>query len=102
MWSKVAKFISQLVPKLIKDHLVKFVMKLAGLSGGIWAWVIGKIAIFAWKKADKEIQSGARVKDQENVDEKLNEKYQEDMKNGASEEILIEDETAILNGGHHR
>ena len=101
MWSKIAHVISVIVPQLIKTYLVPFVMGLMGLAGGIWTWIVGFVLSFAWKKAEEEIDSEARLADQTNTDEELNKKYQEDIKNGASETDLIKDETDILNGGRN-
>lgn len=74
-------------------------MRAIGVSGGFLAtalsFIVGKLFSLIKSKAE----SAARIKDQENLDKKINDEYQKDLIEQAPEEKLIEDETNILNGG---
>lgn len=104
MWQKLAKALNYFVTNYLEKYLVSAALSALGLAGGFWGWIVGKVLSIAvslgWKKANREIQSGARIADQTAVDHELNHKYQEDIKNDVPEDQLIKDELDILNGGH--
>ena len=95
--------ITQKLNSWMKSHglkwLVSFLAKAAGITGGFWIWLIGLAAKFGWKKADKEIQSAARIEDRRVEDVVREETYKKHKKEKASEEQLIKDELDILNSG---
>lgn len=99
MWLKLVVFIKSIAPDVIKKYVVSAILKLAGVSGGAWTWIVTNVLLKAWILFIDLIASLARLADQKNIDEKLNKKYQDQIKNGASENELIESETDILNGG---
>ena len=98
-WTRMVSILSGFVPGFIKDYVAPYILKMAGVSGGIWTWIVAQAVKLGWKKVEKEISQEARLADQTATDEALNEKYQEDIKNAAPEEFLIKDELDLLNGG---
>lgn len=82
--------------------LTSYAAKALGVAGGFKLWLLGLAVKWGWKKADKEIQSGARLADRTESDTEIREEYQNKIEGGASEEELIESEESILNGGRSR
>lgn len=101
-WAKVAERLNLFVKKYLIDVATSASLKALGLAGGFWAWIVGLALKLGWKKADKEIQSQARLADRTQSDKEIREEYQDKIKEGASEEELIESEESILNGGRTR
>ena len=98
-WVDVAGALNNVFNNIVKPAIVSGILTALGLAGAFWTWLVGLFVSWGWTKADKEIKSQARLKDQENVDDALLNKYKEDIKNDVPESQLIEDETNILNGG---
>lgn len=98
-WQKLVEIVYTFLQKYVTGALVSAFMKAVGWSSGfvsgILAWAIGK----GLEKGAEIADSAARIEDQEALDEKLETKYQEDIKHGAPEPELIQDEEDILNGG---
>ena len=97
MWQKLAKVFSGFMERYGKSYLVSAVSKAVGVAGGFWGWLIALLIKLGWKKANKEIQSGARLADRTSSDKEVLEQYQEKIKNGVSEDELIESELDLLN-----
>ena len=101
MWQQLMKALEDLFKTKLRDLLVSLVAKAIGVASGFNIWLIKMGITIVWKKADKELESAARLADQKKVDEDLNKKYQEDIKNGKSEADLIKDESRLFNGGRN-
>jgi hypothetical protein len=102
MFSKIVEILDSIVPDLIKKYLVNMIMGAIGVAGSFWAWIIGFGLKYLWKKEiEPTIDSAAHIEDQKEVDQKLNDTYQKDIKDKVDEKKLISDETDILNGGRH-
>lgn len=98
MWVAAVGFLKRILG-FLKKPFVAFILKAAGLSGGIVTWIATYLIGKGIDSGTKELDNIAHEADQTAKDEELEKKYQEDLKNGASEEELIKDETDILNGG---
>ena len=101
-WAKVASWFNYFFKKYGIDMVTSAVLKALGFAGGFWTWLVGLAVKLGWKKADKEIQSQARLADRTQSDKEIREEYMEKIEEGASEEELIESELDILNGGRKR
>ena len=101
-WAKLADWLNYFVKKYLIDVATSSVLKALGLAGGFWTWLVGLAVKLGWKKADKEIQSQARLADRTQSDKEIREEYLNKIKEGASEEELIKSESDILNGGRKR
>lgn len=99
MWVKLAKLFSSFMQSKGVALLTSYALKALGIAGGFWGWLVGIAVKWGWKKADKEVQSGARLADRTKSDSEIREEYLNKLKGGASEEELIDSESAILNGG---
>lgn len=101
-WVKVAEWLNLFVKKYLIDVATSASLKALGLAGGFWTWLVGLAIKLGWKKANKEIQSQARLADRTKTDTEIREEYAQKIEEGASEEELIESEESILNGGRTR
>lgn len=102
MWEKLSKFLNSVMQSQGISWITSLALKALGLAGGFWTWLVGLAVKLGWKKADKEIQSQARLADRTQSDKEIREEYQNKIEGGASEEELIESELDILNGGRKR
>lgn len=98
-WTKLVESLSTLFNSYVKKYAVSFILKTIGVTGGIWTKVVSFILTRVFIYAKKEADQAAAIADQEKKDKKINEKYQEQIKENAPESDLIESETDILNGG---
>ena len=89
-WAKLADWLNFFVKKYLIDVATSSVLKALGLAGGFWTWLVGLAVKLGWKKADKEIQSQARLADRTQSDKEIREEYLNKIEGGASEEELIE------------
>lgn len=101
-WAKLADWLNYFVKKYVIDLATSSILKALGLAGGFWTWLVGLAVKLGWKKADKEIQSQARLADRTQSDKEIREEYMEKIEGGASEKELIELEESLLNGGRTR
>ena len=101
-WAKLAQALNAFVKKYLIDVATSSVLKALGLAGGFWTWLVGLAVKYGWKKIDKEAQSAARLADRTKTDKEIREEYQNKIKEGVSEEELIESEELILNSGRTR
>ena len=101
-WAKLAYWLNFFVKKYLIDVATSSVLKALGLAGGFWTWLVSLAVKLGWKKADKEIQSQARLADRTQSDKEIREEYLNKIKEGASEEELIASEESILNAGRTR
>lgn len=95
----IVHILSEILKTLIENQLTTLILGALGLSGGIWFFVVKFGLTKIWQKVEPEIESAAHLADQKRIDEDLNKKYQDDIKGGADEKKLIEDETSLFNGG---
>lgn len=102
MWERIAKFFSDFMKAKGISLITSYILKALGIAGGFLSWVVAQVVKIGWKKAEKEIKSGARLADKDKSNEALREEYQNKIKEGASEEELIRLEETILNNGRSR
>lgn len=95
----IVHILSEILKNLIENQLATIILGALGLSGGIWLFVVKFGLTKIWQKVEPEIESAAHLADQKKKDEKLNETYQNDIKTGADEKKLIQDETDMFNSG---
>lgn len=98
MWSKLVSFLAATVPAFLKKYASAFILRALGLAGGIWGWIVSGILIVVWDRIQAWLESTARKQDQKTVDDANQAKYEKDKLEGAPVEVLIKDETDILNG----
>ena len=98
MWSLLSKALSFLINNYVVQLVIGTILKFAGLSGGIWTWIV---SLFVKKAASEIIEIAgdeASHQDQLDLNAKLDKEYQELIDKKASEEELIKKELEILNG----
>jgi hypothetical protein len=98
-WTDLVALLSSLFNQYIKSKVISLVMKVIGVSSGLWSsivsFVLTKVFIFYKSKADE----AARLADQAKKDKEILDKYKEAIKNNAPEQALIDLEEQLLNGG---
>lgn len=98
-WTDLVALLSSLFNQYIKSKVISLVMKVIGVSSGLWSsivsFVLTKVFIFYKSKADE----AARLADQAKKDKEILDKYKEAIKNNAPEQTLIDLEEDLLNGG---
>lgn len=102
MLERLSKILNSVMQTKGISWISSLVLNALGIAGGFWAWLVGVVVKIGWQKADKEIQSGARLADRTKSDKEIREDYLEKIKEGASEEDLVESELDILNGGRRK
>lgn len=96
MWQRLAKALSTVFTNYLQKPAVAAILKSLGLAGGFWTWLTTLLVKWGWKKADKEIQSQARLADRIKSDKDVREEYQKKIEENASEDELIKTELDIL------
>ena len=98
-WTDLVALLSSLFNQYIKSKVISLVMKVIGVSSGLWSsivsFVLTKVFIFYKSKAEE----AARLADQAKKDKEILDKYKEAIKNNAPEQELIDLEEQLLNGG---
>lgn len=98
MFVIISHYLNELVIWFIQNQLTSIILGAAGLSGGIWFFIVKFGLTKIWQKVEPEIESAAHLSDQKTIDDKNNDQYQKDMTGGADEKKLIDDESKLING----
>lgn len=102
MWVKLSQLLNSAMQSKGISWITFHILKVLGLAGGFWNWIVALAIKYGWKKADKEIQSQARLADRTKSDKEIREEYMDKIKTRANEEELIKSEESILNSGRTR
>ena len=98
-WTDLVALLSSLFNQYIKSKVISLVMKVIGVSSGLWSsivsFVLTKVFIFYKSKAEE----AARLADQAKKDKEILDKYKDAIKNNAPEQALIDLEEQLLNSG---
>lgn len=98
-WTKLTNLLSLAFNEYLKRYAVSFVLKAIGVTGGIWTSIVSFVLTKVFFFIKKEVESEARLLDQEKKDKENLAEYKKDIQSGAPESELIQDEQNILNGG---
>ena len=97
-WLKLVTFFKGVMPIFLKKYASTFILRVLGLAGGVWGWVISFVLLLVWDKVEQELETEARLEDQKEHDALNITKLEADRTAGASPEKIVEDETNLLNG----
>jgi flagellar biosynthesis component FlhA len=98
-WTSITKIAASLFNSYVKKYVVSVALRAIGVTGGIWASIVSFVLTKVFFFVKKEVESEARLLDQQKKDKENLAEYKKDIQENAPESKLIEDETNILNGG---
>lgn len=98
-WQGLVAFFSHYFNNYAKKYLVQAILKTIGVSSSVWTSIVSFFLTKVYVYFKDQAEHAARLKDQEKIDQEINKKYQDQIKNNAPEADLIQSEQDILNGG---